>query len=190
MSDRAAPTTGPASLQPLPFLKEGAAQVGFVVKDLEASVEAYHRLFGIGPWHFYTYGKPLVKRMTRRGKPTEYRMRIALSWLGPLRIELIQPLEGDTVYAEFVRDHGYGLHHLGVLVKDMNGSIAAAAAAGIAMTMDGSGFGADGDGHYAYLDTERTIGTTIELIERPKGRLEPEKVWPDEPKKTDGPRAI
>jgi methylmalonyl-CoA/ethylmalonyl-CoA epimerase len=163
---------------PLPFLRDGAAQVGFVVKDLEASVEAWHRLFGIGPWHFYTYGKPLVKRMSRHGKPTEYRMRVALSWLGPLRIELIQPLEGDTVYAEFVREHGYGLHHLGVLTNDMDGALAQAGAVGLAMTMDGSGFGRGGDGHYAYLDTEGRLGTTIELIQRPKERMEPEKVWP------------
>jgi methylmalonyl-CoA/ethylmalonyl-CoA epimerase len=171
---------GTTGREPLPFLKEGVAQVGFVVKDLEASVEAYHRLFGIGPWHFYTYGRPLVKRMTRRGKPAEYRMRVALSYLGPLRIELIQPLEGDTVYAEFVRDHGYGLHHFGILVKDMSASLAAAAEAGLAMTMDGAGFGADGDGHYAYLDTEGALGTTLELIERPKGRMPPEKIWPAE----------
>jgi methylmalonyl-CoA/ethylmalonyl-CoA epimerase len=164
---------------PLPFLKDGAAQVGFVVKDLEESVEAWHRLFGIGPWQFYTYGTPLVKRMSRHGEPTEYRMRVALSWLGPLRIELIQPLEGDTVYAEFVREHGYGLHHLGVLTLDMDGALAQAGAAGLAMTMDGAGFGKGGDGHYAYLDTDALLGTTIELIQRPKERMEPEKVWPE-----------
>jgi hypothetical protein len=43
------------------------------------------------------------------------------------------------------------------------------------MTMDGSGFGKDGDGHYAYLDTEKMLGVTLELIERPKNRLQPEK---------------
>jgi methylmalonyl-CoA/ethylmalonyl-CoA epimerase len=181
MSERGAGSAGVGLPEPLSFLKDGVAQVGFVVKDLEATVEAYHRLFGIGPWHFYTYGKPLVKRMTRRGRPTEYRMRVALSWLGPLRIELIQPLEGDTVYEEFVREHGYGVHHLGILVKDADAALASAAKVGLAMTMDGAGFGVDGDGHYAYLDTDALLGTTIELIERPRGRMAPEKVWPAEP---------
>ena len=49
------------------------------------------------------------------------------------------------------------------------------------MTMDGSGFGLDGDGHYAYLDTEDRLGVTLELIERPKRRHQPEAVYP--PKK-------
>ena len=160
------------------FLGNGVAQIGFVVKDLEAAVEQYWKTFGIGPWHFYTYGPPLVKRMSYRGKPTSYRMRIALSNIGPLRIELIQPLEGDTVYSEFVKQHGYGIHHLGLLVPDMKDALERAAAAGLEMTMDGSGFGLDGDGHYAYLETEALIGTTLELIERPKGRMPPEKVYP------------
>jgi hypothetical protein len=95
-----------------------------------------------------------------------------------LRIELIEPLEGDTVYREFVEKHGYGVHHLGVLTDNMQEAIAQAAQAGLAMTQDGAGFGPDGDGHYAYLDTEPVLGTTIELIERPQRRQPPEKVYP------------
>ena len=166
--------------EPLPFLKNGIAQVAIIVPDLEAAVEQYWRLFGAGPWHFYTYGTGLCKKMTYHGKPAEYRMRVALGYLGPTRIELIQPLEGDTVYADFVREHGYGVHHFGVLVDDMEEALAQAEAAGLQVTMDGAGFGRDGDGHYAYLDTEDKIGVTIELIQRPKGRLEPEKVYPSE----------
>ncbi len=162
----------------LPFLEKGVAQVGFVVKDLDATVESWSRLFGIGPWHFYTYGRPLVKEMSYRGEPAEYRMRLALANVGSLRVELIQPLEGDTVYADFVRDHGYGMHHFGLLTDDIEASLAQAREAGLVMIMDGSGFGKDGDGRYAYLDTEEALGTTIELIQRPKGRVPPEKVFP------------
>jgi methylmalonyl-CoA/ethylmalonyl-CoA epimerase len=162
----------------LPFLKNGIAQVAILVENLEKAVENYWKLFGIGNWHFYTYGQPLVKRMTYHGQPCEYKMRVALSYLGPLRIELIEMLEGDTIYADFVREHGYGVHHCGVLVDNMDEAIAQAEAAGLAMTQDGAGFGRDGDGHYAYLDTEDKIGFTIELIERPKGRIQPEKIYP------------
>lgn len=164
----------------LPFLKNGIAQVGIIVEDLDKAVENYWKLFGIGNWHFYTYGKPLVKRMTYHGKPSEYKMRVALSYLGPLRIELIEMLEGDTVYADFVKEHGYGVHHFGVLVDDMEEAIARAEAAALTMTMDGAGFGRDGDGHYAYLDTEKKIGVTLELIKRPKSRMPPERVYPQE----------
>jgi methylmalonyl-CoA epimerase len=165
-------------LLPLSFLDDGVAQVAIIVPDVDEAVKHYHQLFGIGPWHIYTYGKPLVKEMTYHGEPTEYRMRVALSYLGPTRIELIEPLEGETVYADFVEEHGYGVHHFGVLVDDMAAALAEAEAAGLTMTMDGAGFGADGDGHYAYLDTEDELGVTLELIERPEGRVPPERVYP------------
>lgn len=164
----------------LPFLDGGISQIAMVVEDLDATVHRYYRVFGIGPWHFYTYGRPLVKRMSYRGRPADYRMRIALTYFGPTRIELIELLDGDTVYGDFVRQHGYGVQHLGVLVDDMADALKLAHEAGFSMIMDGSGFGLDGDGHYAYLDTEKDFGFTLELIERPKRRAPPEKIYPPE----------
>lgn len=161
-------------------LDQGVAQIGIIVKDLDAAVTRYHEVFGIGPWHFYTYEKPLVREMTYYGKPANYSMRLALSYFGPMRIELIEPGEGDSVYYDFVNEHGYGIHHLGLLTENMEESIKEARSAGIEMIMDGAGFGLDGDGHYAYLDTEKDFGVTLELIERPKGRLKPEKIFPPE----------
>ena len=166
-------------MEKLSFLNKGVAQIAFVVENLDKAVVNYHRIFGIGPWHFYTYQKPLVPRMTRNGKPTDYAMRVALSYFGTMRIELIEQIKGDTVYTDFIRNHGYGIQHLGVLVEDMAAAIRQSEEAGIPMIMDGAGFGPDDDGHYAYLDTEKYIGTTIELIQRPKGRKQPEKVYPE-----------
>ncbi len=162
----------------LPFLAGGVAQVAQVVENLEHTVKHYWELFGIGPWDFYTYQKPLVQRMSYRGKPADYSMRIALSWMGSTRIELIQVLRGPTVHEEFIRKHGYGVQHIGIIVRDMPGSLEQARAGGIDMIMDGSGFGVDGDGWYAYLDTEDRLGITIELVQRPARRHPPEKVFP------------
>jgi hypothetical protein len=164
--------------QPAPFPITNIAQICVIVPDLDKAVENYWKTFGIGPWSFYTYGKPLVKRMTRHGRPCEYKMRVALTNVGPMRIELIEPLEGDTVYSEFVETHGYGVHHVGVLTEDMTTALRQAEKAGLEMTQDGAGFGPDDDGHYAYLATEDLIGTTIELIERPRRRNPPEKTYP------------
>lgn len=170
----------PFEIPPLPFLSGGVAQVAFVVEDLEESVQAYHRHFGIGPWTFYTYGPELVKRMTYRGQPSRHSMRVALSNLGPTRIELVQPEYGKTVFTDFVERRGYGIHHLGFLVEDMTAALEMAKNAGFPMIQDGAGFGLDGDGHYAYLDTESRFGILFELIERPKRRVAPEKVFPAE----------
>ena len=165
---------------PLPFLNDGIAQVAILVQDLDRTVENYWTMFGIGPWHFYTYGRPLVKEMSYHGQRADYKMRIALSQIGPLRFELIEAKEGDSIYQDFIREHGYGVHHLGVLVEDMTNALVQAQSAGLDMIQDGSGFGLDGDGHYAYLATEKQLGVTFELIQRPKSRIQPEKIYPPE----------
>jgi len=165
---------------PLPFLQNGIAQVAILVPDLMAAIKHYHEDFGIGPWQIYTYGKPLVSHMTYQGKPADYKMRIGLSYFGPMRIELIQPLSGATVYADFIEKHGYGVHHFGLLVEDMDAALDQAHEAGYEVIMDGAGFGLDGDGHYAYLNTKDKLGVTLELIQRPTRRVAPEAIYPPE----------
>ena len=161
------------------FLKDGISQVGIIVKNLDEAVKTYWDVLGIGPWRIYTYQKPLVKTMSYRGEPADYKMRLALAELGPsLQIELIEALDDKTIYAEFVKEHGYGLHHLGILVEDMDAAKAEAAAADLPVIQDGYGYGLDGDGGFAYLDTEAILSTTLELITRPKGRATPEAIYP------------
>jgi hypothetical protein len=164
----------------LPFLQNGIAQIGVLVEDLDRAVENYWKVGGIGPWHIYTYQRPLIKAMHYRGQPANYKMRIALAWVDSLCIELIETIEGDSIYQEFVEKRGYGLHHLGVVVEDAEAVIAQAEAVGVAVIQDGSGYGLQGDGHYAYLDTEAQLGIIIELMQLPKVRVPPERVYPDD----------
>ena len=151
-------------------------QVGFLVEDLEACIRSYNERFGISGWQIYTYGPAILNRMIYRGKNTTYSSRIGLNYIGATRIELIQPQEGYTIFNEFIEKHGYGQHHLGIYVDNIKAAIAEAEAAGFEIIMEGGGHGLDGDGFYAYLDTEETLGTTYELIERPARRREPEMV--------------
>ncbi|NMB61530.1 MAG: hypothetical protein GYA18_04235 [Chloroflexi bacterium] len=161
------------------YARQGATQIAIIVPDVEKTAAHYMHLFGIGPWHFYTYKKPLLKHMTYYGKPANYVMRIALSYFGPTRIELIQSIAGESIYTDFVREHGYGVHHIGLVVADMDRALQDATSAGLTMTMDGAGFGLSGDGHFAYLNTEKELGVTIEFIENPQNRVLPEKIFPD-----------
>jgi hypothetical protein len=161
-----------------PFLNRSIGQIGYVVENLDATVENYYKKFGIGNWHFYTYAPPLLQFQYYYGRPVYYSTRIALGYLGETRVEFIQNLEGQTIYTDFIKEHGYGVQHLGVYVTDMKEALADAAKAGYSVIMEGGGFGLDGDGHFAYLDTEKDCGICFELIQRPKRRHEPEKIYP------------
>jgi hypothetical protein len=49
--------------------------------------------------------------MSYHGQPSEHAFRVALGYLGPTRIELIEVEEGDTIYRDFIAKHGYGVQH-------------------------------------------------------------------------------
>jgi hypothetical protein len=168
------------SVPPSTLLNQGVAQIAMLVPDLDKTVKNYWEIFGIGPWHFYTYKRPLLKMSRYYSKEVDNAIRIALSYLGPTRIELIEMKSGKSIHADFIAEHGYGIHHFGILVEDMAAAQAEARAAGFKIIQEGSGFGPDGDGHYAYLNTEERFGAIYELIERPKRRHPPEKVFPPE----------
>ena len=53
----------------------------------------------------------------------KFKMRIALARAGPIQIELMQPLHGETIYDEFAQRRGYGLHHLGIKTDNMEQSV-------------------------------------------------------------------
>ena len=166
--------------EPFTILEKGIAQVAIVVNDLDQTVENYWNTFGIGPWHFYTYKRPLLSMSRYHGTDVDNALRIALSYFGPTRIELIEALQGPSLQEDFIKEHGFGVQHLGLLVDDMAAAIKEATTKGFTVIQEGSGFGPDGDGHYAYLDTEERFGITYELIERPRGRHTPEKIYPPE----------
>ncbi len=162
----------------LPFLNNGAAQIALVVQNLDQVVENYWNYLGIGPWHFYTYDKEILSAQTYHGQPSDYQIRLALCNAGTTRLELIEARRGPSIYHDHIRNHGYGMHHLGLIVDDIQNAIALAKECGIEMIQDGQGFGLEGDGHFAYLDTEPLFGVILELIQRPGERRKPEKVFP------------
>jgi hypothetical protein len=162
-----------------PFLARGVTQVAWVVEDLDKAVETHYRYFGIGPWHYYRYGRPLLSMMRRNGQDAEYAMDTAVANAGVTRLELIQPLLGDTIFHEFARKNGYGkVHHFGLAIDDMQEAQEIVRQAGFRVLMEGSGYGLDGDGHFAFLDTAELFGITLELMQRPKRRHEPRKIYP------------
>ena len=149
-------------------------QVCVVVKDLQKSMEYYWSTFGIGPFIIYTYEPPFVTDMEIRGKPKDYRMKIAFAQMGAIQLELIQPL-GESIYTEFLNEKGEGIHHIGCYVDDLNEAVTILEKQGISVLQSGKRPG----GGYAYMDTEETLGAIFELIRRPTSTPTPEAIWPD-----------
>jgi methylmalonyl-CoA/ethylmalonyl-CoA epimerase len=94
------------------------------------------------------------------------------------QLELLQPLEGPSIYHEWMEQHGESLHHVAVYVESLDDSIRSIERAGYELIQCGRGMGLDNDGGFAYFDTQSELGLVLEVIERPARRREPELVIP------------
>jgi catechol 2,3-dioxygenase-like lactoylglutathione lyase family enzyme len=79
-----------------------------------------------------------------------------------VQLELIQVLEGENVHTKFLREKGEGLHHIGFFVKNLEEELAALKNEGIEVLWRGEALGVT---KFAYLDTEKTLGIILELIQ-------------------------
>ncbi|RKX44135.1 MAG: glyoxalase, partial [Thermotogae bacterium] len=93
-------------------------QVAVVVKNLDEAVKTYYDEYGIGPWAIYEFNPETVKDMVIRDEREDYAMRLALCDIGKVQWELIEPKDDKSIYAEFLREHGEGLHHVALAVED------------------------------------------------------------------------
>ncbi len=152
-------------------------QLGIVVRDIQASMQHYWRVLGIGPWNVYTNG-PQLRNVTYHGRPASYRVRVALASTESMVYELIQYLEGDSIHRDFLAAQGEGIEHVGVYVPNLDEPLARLRSQGVTVLQSADGLGAIGDGRYAYLDTRSTLGVVLELIQAASQRVAPELTYP------------
>lgn len=128
--------------------------IGFVVKDVEKVKEYYSSVLGVGLWRVReVQGIAGVKR----GKPIgDHRFKVAIAEVGETRIELIEPIEGDTVWQEFLDSKGEGIHHVSFgQVDNYREEIEKWKKHGIEVLQE--------DRMYVYMDTTEDIGMVIEF---------------------------
>jgi methylmalonyl-CoA/ethylmalonyl-CoA epimerase len=143
--------------------RNSTVQVGMVVRDIEASMRMLTELFGIGP--FRVVDCPPEERKDQqylRGAPARFHTRQAFADLGNFELELIQPIEGTTIWSEFLERHGEGLHHIRFNTPDLEHVVQTLADRGIGKTQEGAGI-REGT-YWANFDTEKLLGFTLEIM--------------------------
>jgi hypothetical protein len=96
-------------------------QIAWVTRDLDVTEKALTALMGAKKWvrmpdvHFGP------ETCTHRGRPADYVADISLSYAGDTQLELISPVRGESVYADFLDAAGPGLHPVCVEAADVDG---------------------------------------------------------------------
>jgi methylmalonyl-CoA/ethylmalonyl-CoA epimerase len=129
----------------------GVHHIAYVVADLDGMVEMMERVFGMKPF--------------RRETIEKAGQEVALYEMeGGATLEVIRPLHEETIWAEFVRQHGDGIHHIGYSVDGINDRLKELEARGVALKdnearMSGVGW------MVASVDPKSTNGLWFQLVQ-------------------------
>ena len=137
-----------------------AYQVGVVVRDLDSAI-AFYESIGLGPFREGPSAHTL-ERLIRGQRSPQTRVRGAIADLGALEFELLEPVAGPSIQAEFLDRHGEGALHVCAYTDDLQRDIAWMAERGVGVIS--YALLADG-GSFAYFDTLATGGVVLELYE-------------------------
>ena len=167
----------------MPELNRGAVEakkithIGIVVHDRDKTIEKYSKMFGWGPWHTETFAPPALSDTIVRGRPTHYTMKMAMTMVdsmnspvgslaGKIGFEVIEPDEGRSIYHEFLKKKGEGLHHIGYYdvesTEDLKKALDAFEKMGVKVLQSGKYRDETRESEFYYMDTESLFGVVCE----------------------------
>jgi methylmalonyl-CoA/ethylmalonyl-CoA epimerase len=145
------------------FKCRSICQVGFVVKDVQASARQWAELLGVEMPEIIVTG-PVEEANTKfHGESSPARAQIAFFHFGDVALELIEPIDGPSTWRDFLETKGEGVHHIAFHVgdkNDMNNHTKMFEEKGMPIEQQGDFTG----GCYAYIDSKRKLGVILELL--------------------------
>jgi catechol 2,3-dioxygenase-like lactoylglutathione lyase family enzyme len=156
-----APGEAAATAEGPPFPAK-LSQYALVVESLQPVSDYWERL-GF-PAMDVTH--PALSDLRYHGEPGRFDQKLGWHRHGTVTWEWIEPLQGPTVYRDFLKAHGEGFHHIAFDVPDIDAAARAWEAVGVSIVQSGAWGekGKPGSGRFAYANTAPIGGVTVELL--------------------------
>ncbi len=137
--------------------------IGFVVRDMEKAMEHYQAL-GMGPFKSVPLSRPIKRSYMGASVPPErFGFNVRVGKLGPILVEFVQPVKGETIQKTFLDTKGEGINHLAFEVDDLDEARTELENIGFKV-IQSTEFE---NGECAlFFDTDRAVGLVIELLPR------------------------
>ncbi|MER8387118.1 VOC family protein [Mesorhizobium sp. M1380] len=141
-------------------------QLGFMVDDVKAAAISWGEKCGVGPFYFFDTAP---YEILYRGKESAPVVTLAFAYMGTTQVELIsQHDSAPSVYADFKKNKGEGLIHMGRFVPNPKSDSGVVARRGCEMLQ----FNWDGDHaeDCVYYETVSHPGALVEFIKATPAR--------------------
>ncbi len=93
-----------------------------VVRDMDKAVE-YYKSLGIATFEpEFMLDSSTYRGYEVYGKKSDNldKTRMMFVQIGSFQLELVEPIEGEPIYKDFLKDHGEGTHHIAYSVDDLD----------------------------------------------------------------------
>jgi len=135
-------------------------QIGLIVRDAAKTARHYADVFGIPVPEVVMIADEPIANTHFRGEASAAKGRAAFFDLGPIEMELIEPIGAPSTWEEFLRTKGEGIHHIAVRTRNLGEAQKCLASRGMESIQTGAWVG----GQYAYIDCSQQLGTILELL--------------------------
>ncbi|MBO1511336.1 VOC family protein [Metabacillus bambusae] len=142
-------------------------KVGLVVNDINIAAKNFSELFGIEmpeiilPPEEYTPDRTGETYTVFRGEQVPARVKIANLQMGPVTVELLEPLNEVSPYTEFKQKHGQGVQFITFTVNGFEEHINFVEEKGIPLVHKGE----YGVGRYCFFNSVPQLGVMLGLQE-------------------------
>lgn len=137
-------------------------QYAFAINDSK-EISTYWAKIGFPEFQI---NHPVLGETKYRGKIVDHELIQGWQRQGDIAYEWCIPVKGPIVYADHIKMHGEGIHHLAFSVNDMDKVLTDYESLGYENSMGGTWGekGKPGSGRYEYIDLEKAGGVTMELL--------------------------
>lgn len=135
--------------------------VGLSVKNMDEAVKFFRSLGGTtddNPGRILDSETIAGLKTYGKDDAPPWKIKIKMLDLGPLTLELTEPVEGDNYNKTYMDEHGEGANHVAYMVDNLSEEIAELEAKGVP-AMYASDI-------YAYMDARKVGGVVIELMQK------------------------
>lgn len=148
-------------------LPHRALKIAFVVDDLDKYLERFAKLFGLETPGSIITGPQEETQIEYRGAATDGRARLGYIPLDNVTLELIEPIDGPSIWQACLDRKGSGLHHIAFIVDELQAVVADLDQLGLPLAQTGvfPAMGKAPSGRYTYHDSIDQLGFDIELLE-------------------------
>jgi hypothetical protein len=141
-------------------------QIGIVVRDIEAAMEHWVEVCGVGPW-FYADKLPVTAFTYRDQTFEDIHISVALANSGEVQLELIQQrCDTPSMYRDFLAAGHEGMQHWSSWPEDYDARVERALSNGYSVGQSGD----SPRGKFVYLWEEGHPGTVIEMAHMTRTR--------------------